>query len=121
MKLKGFKQPTIPFVDSLPEFLDYYYEICKIDTGRDGIDVAIAKTAAPEPEKVGRLVGRIFLFTGGVCKECKAHIESQGGTFSGSYSKKVTDLIAKDKGSGSSKLKKWDGKRVWDWEEVMKL
>ena len=123
-EIEGFQTTTaIPFVDSLPEFLDFYYEICKIDTGRDGIDVAIAKTAAPAPEKVGRLVGRIFLFTGGVCKECKAHIETQGGTFSGSYSKKVTDLIAKDKSSGSSKLKKAlaDGKRVWNWEDVMKL
>ena len=123
-EIEGFQTTTaIPFVDSLPDFLKFYQEIRKIDTGREAIEQAVAKTAKPAAEKTGRLAGKKFLFTGGVCKECQAHIESLGGEFVKSYSKQVDVVIAKDKQSGSSKLKKaeGDGKTVIDWQESLKL
>ena len=118
--IEGFQTTTaIPFVDSLPEFLVFYSEICKIDPHRSDIEKAVAKTAKPPAKKSGSLAGKIFLFTGGVCADCKSHIESLGGEFASSYSKKVDVVIAKDKESGSSKLKKatTDGKIILDWEE----
>lgn len=73
--------------------------------------------------KAQGLAGMKFLFTGGVCKECQAHIEGLGGVFVKSYSKKVDVVITKDKSSGSSKLQKAqkDGKKIIDWAESLKL
>lgn len=71
----------------------------------------------------GELSGRVFCFTGFRHAGIEAEISARGGEVSSSYTKKVTDLVMKQKGSGSSKEKKAiaDGVNILSESECREL
>lgn len=96
------------FLRGLSSF-KYYYE-----TLRNMFHFTSSQTL--EHMTQGDLSGRVFCFTGFRHAGMEGRIHERGGKVSPSYTKAVTDLIMKQKGSGSSKEKKaiQNGSQIWD-------
>ena len=97
------------YLSVISEFWDFYDQISDY--------VTVEKYVAPT---VGPLTGNVFVFTGGKPKDMINKIESLGGKLGSSVSKKTFALVAKDKGSGSSKEVKAqkEGVKIMNWDEL---
>ena len=96
MDIEGFAEKSAQaYLDGYDKFFDFIK------------DLPITMTEKKETEKLSNeLEGKTFCFTGVRCKELEPIIESKGGKIASGVSKNLTYLVAKDPGSGSSKLVK---------------
>jgi NAD-dependent DNA ligase len=97
------------YLSVIEDFWEFYEEISDY--------VTIKPYVAPI---VGPLTDNVFVFTGGKPKDMISKIESLGGKLGSSVSKKTFALVAKDKGSGSSKETKAqkEGVKIMNWDEL---
>ena len=109
-KINGFGdiQAKI-FVNNYPRFIDFYRSLTEI----------LTFTTKTKNNESDIYIGRVFCFTGFRNKEMEDIIKRNGGNVSATYTKAVTDLVMKEKGSGSSKEKKAvkDGIRIYNESE----
>lgn len=114
LKINGFGdiQAGI-FVNNYTRFVDFYKSLSEILTFK-------TKTETAESDIYQ---GRVFCFTGFRNKAMGDIIKKNGGTVSATYTKSVTDLIIKEKGSGSSKEQKAmkAGIRIYSESEFREL
>lgn len=97
LKISGFGdiQAGI-FVENYKKFIDFYKSLSEILTFKTKVETVESEIFR----------GRVFCFTGFRNKAMEDMIKKNGGTVSSSYTKSVTDLVIKEKGSGSSKEQK---------------
>lgn len=96
MSIEGFAEKSAQaYLDGYDKFFDFIK------------DLPITIAEKKQSEKLSNeLEGKSFCFTGVRCKELEPIIESKGGKIASGVSKNLTYLVAKDPGSGSSKLVK---------------
>jgi NAD-dependent DNA ligase len=96
MEIEGFAEKSAQaYLDGYDKFFDFIK------------DLPITISEKKETEKLSNeLDGKSFCFTGLRLKELESIIESKGGRIASGVSKNLTYLVAKDPGSGSSKLVK---------------
>jgi DNA ligase (NAD+) len=96
MDIEGFAEKSAQaYLDGYDKFFDFIK------------DLPITITEKKQTKKLSNeLEGKTFCFTGVRCKELEPIIESKGGKIASGVSKNLTYLVAKDPGSGSSKLVK---------------
>lgn len=96
MDIEGFAEKSAQaYLDGYDKFFDFIK------------DLPIRISEKKETEKLSNeLEGKSFCFTGVRCKDLEPIIESKGGKIASGVSKNLTYLVAKDPGSGSSKLVK---------------
>lgn len=96
MSIEGFAEKSAQaYLDGYDKFFDFIK------------DLPITIAEKKQSEKLSNeLEGKSFCFTGVRCKELESIIESKGGKIASGVSKNLTYLVAKDPGSGSSKLVK---------------
>lgn len=96
MDIEGFAEKSAQaYLDGYDKFFDFIK------------DLPITISEKKETKKLSNeLEGKSFCFTGVRCKDLEPIIESKGGKITSGVSKNLTYLVAKDPGSGSSKLVK---------------
>lgn len=114
LKINGFgdTQARI-FVENYKKFIDFYKSLSEVLTFKTKVETTESDI----------FQGRVFCFTGFRNKEMEAIISKNGGKVSATYTKAVTDLIIKEKGSGSSKEQKAmsAGIRIYSESEFREL
>ena len=97
LKINGFGdiQARI-FADNYSRFLDFYRSLSEVLTFKTKVYVTESDIYH----------GRVFCFTGFRNRDMEDIIKRNGGEVSATYTKSVTDLVMKEKGSGSSKEQK---------------
>jgi DNA ligase (NAD+) len=114
LKISGFGdiQAGI-FVENYKKFVDFYKSLTEILTFKTKVETAESDIYR----------GRVFCFTGFRNKAMEDMIKKNGGAVSSSYTKSVTDLVIKEKGSGSSKEQKAmsAGIRIYSESEFREL
>ena len=97
LKISGFGdiQAGI-FVENYNRFIDFYKSLSEILTFKTKVETVESEIFR----------GRVFCFTGFRNKAMEDMIKKNGGAISSSFTKSVTDLVIKEKGSGSSKEQK---------------
>jgi DNA ligase (NAD+) len=97
LKISGFGdiQAGI-FVENYEKFIDFYKSLTEILTFKTKVETTESEIFR----------GRVFCFTGFRNKAMEDMIKKNGGAVSSSFTKSVTDLVIKEKGSGSSKEQK---------------
>lgn len=97
LKINGFGdiQADI-FVENYKKFIDFYKSLSSVLTFKTKVETTESNIYQ----------GRVFCFTGFRNKAMEDIISKNGGKVSATYTKAVTDLVIKEKGSGSSKEQK---------------
>ena len=114
LKINGFGdiQAGI-FVENYKKFIDFYESLSSILTFKTKVETTESNIYQ----------GRVFCFTGFRNKAMEDTIVKNGGKVSATYTKAVTDLVIKEKGSGSSKEQKAikSGIRIYSESEFREL
>lgn len=114
LKINGFGdiQARI-FVENYKKFIDFYKSLSEILTFKTKVETTESDIYQ----------GRVFCFTGFRNKAMEDTISKNGGKVSATYTKAVTDLVIKEKGSGSSKEQKAmsAGIRIYSESEFREL
>lgn len=114
LKINGFGdiQAGI-FVENYKKFIDFYKSLSSILTFKTKVETTESNIYQ----------GRVFCFTGFRNKAMEDTICKNGGKVSATYTKAVTDLVIKEKGSGSSKEQKAisAGIRIYSESEFREL
>lgn len=114
LKINGFGdiQAGI-FVENYKKFIDFYKSLSSILTFKTKVETTESDIYQ----------GRVFCFTGFRNKAMEDTIHKNGGKVSATYTKAVTDLVIKEKGSGSSKEQKATsaGIRIYSESEFREL
>ena len=96
MAIEGFAEKSaLSYIEGFDKFNDFIKDL----------PITIAEKK-PVQKASNELDGKSFCFTGVRCKDLEPIIESKGGKIASGVSKNLTYLVAKDPGSGSSKLVK---------------
>ena len=114
LKINGFGdiQAGI-FVENYKKFIDFYKSLSSVLTFKTKVETVESDIYQ----------GRVFCFTGFRNKAMEDTIHKNGGKVSATYTKAVTDLVIKEKGSGSSKEQKAmsAGIRIYSESEFREL